>query len=105
MLENLYAMLGHDWFFSIDMREGFTSIPLTPQASELLTFATPWGKLCYLVGCYGPRDMPLHFHKVLYEHVVEPCVSGAVEEDRLYHGKWTDLRDKAPPCVSSLRIP
>ena len=109
MLDNLHAMHGHKWFFSIDMREGFTSVKLTPDASKLLTFATPWGKLRYLVGCYGPRDMPLHFQKALDEHVVQPCTSGAIEPDREYHGQWDDLRNVATTrlwlndCIGGVR--
>ena len=63
----------------MDFREGFTAIKLTAAAARLLTFVAPDGrKIRYNVGCYGPRDLPLHFHKAIDEHIVQPALTGVV---------------------------
>ena len=71
-----HSFRGKDIYFKFDFREGFTILPLGEQASQLLTFCTHWGKIRYRRGCYGPSSIPLHFHKVVREHIVRPSVNG-----------------------------
>jgi len=76
MLGPVAAMKGCTVFSSADCTKGFWSVPLTDRASRLLTMTTTWGKFRQLSGCFGPRDLPEHFHKALYEHALAPAVNG-----------------------------
>ena len=95
MEDNIRAFAGCSWFFELDMVEGFSRCRIAEDARPLFTFISPWGKLRYNVGCYGPRDLPLHFHKVINEHVVQPSVTGLSGSGP----RETDLRDH---CTASV---
>lgn len=81
MLEQISAMQGCTVFSEGDCTKGFWSVPLTARASKLLTMTTPWGKFRQLSGCFGPRDLPEHFHKALFELVLAPAINGRYYTD------------------------
>ena len=61
---------GKKCFLSFDGYQGYHQVPLTEEASRLLTFTSPRGSYRYLRGTMGTPGMPQHFQRVMSEEVL-----------------------------------
>ena len=75
MAADLHHLLGKDLFLSLDMVEGFTCIALSLLPAGFTSTSLPSARSRFLRGCYGPRELPLHFHRVINEHIVAAAVA------------------------------
>lgn len=59
---------------TLDMAEAFTTMKLSPRASELATFTSPLGKLRWRNGFFGWHSFPAAFQRIIMEKVVLPAM-------------------------------